>query len=181
MKQWFYYLLLRAWKLYKDDHYQTATKNVLPFIRNSELCMCYKILFWSAIFQRFFPSSALGPVLRASHIAQEPTGSFPRPSFLPPWVNRVQSGSFTFASVFVFDFVWEGVPICFCSFANSFVQGTVFKTQYCWRWGIYYGFKWIVGNDKVDAVEQCHDEWRQTQFIVIETQQYSVHMLVTCC
>ena len=29
------------------------------------------------LFQQFFPSSALGPILRASHIAQEPTGSFP--------------------------------------------------------------------------------------------------------
>ena len=91
MKQWFYYSVLRACKLYTYDYYQTATKNVLPFIRNSELCMCYKILFWPAIFQRFFPSSALGPVLRASHIAQEPTGWFPRPSFLAPWKNRAQS------------------------------------------------------------------------------------------
>ena len=48
----------------------------------------YKILFWPAIFQRFFPSSALSPVLRASHIAQEPTGSFPRPSFLAPGIDR---------------------------------------------------------------------------------------------
>ena len=79
VKQWFYYSALRACKLYTDDHYQTATKNVLPFIRNSKLCMCYKILFWPAVFQRFFPSSALGPVFRASHIAQEPTGSFPTP------------------------------------------------------------------------------------------------------
>ena len=84
VEQWFYYSLLRACKLYTDDHCQTATKNVLPFIRNSELCICYKILFWPAIFQRFLPSSALDPVLRASHIAQEPTVSFPRPSFLPP-------------------------------------------------------------------------------------------------
>ena len=85
MKQWFYYSLLRACKLYTDDHCQTAKKNVLPFIRNSELCICCKILFWPAIFQRFLPSSALDPVLCASHIAQELTGSFPRPSFLPPW------------------------------------------------------------------------------------------------
>ena len=91
MKLKFYYSVLRACKLYTDDHYQTATKNVLPFIRNNELCMCYKILFWPAIFQRFFPSSALGPVLRASHIAQEPTGSFPRPSFLAPWEDRCLS------------------------------------------------------------------------------------------
>ena len=86
VKQKFCYSILRACKVYTDDHYQTATKNALPFIRNSELCMCYKILFWPAIFQRFLPSSALGPILRASHIAQEPTGSFPRPSFLAPWV-----------------------------------------------------------------------------------------------
>ena len=32
----------RACKLYTDDHYQTAKKNALPFVRNSELCMCYK-------------------------------------------------------------------------------------------------------------------------------------------
>ena len=70
VKQWFYYSVLRACNMYIDDHYQMATKNVLPFIRNSELCMCYKILFWPAIFQRFFPSSALGPVLRPSHRAR---------------------------------------------------------------------------------------------------------------
>ena len=91
MKQWFYYSVLRACKLYTDDHYQTATKNFLPFIRKSELCMCYKILFWPAIFQRFFPSSALGPVLRASHIAQEPTGSFPRPSSLAPCMHWIEA------------------------------------------------------------------------------------------
>ena len=71
MKQWFNYSLLTACKLYTDDHCQTAKKNVSPFIRNSELCICYKILFWPAIFQRYLPSSALNPVLCASHIAQK--------------------------------------------------------------------------------------------------------------
>ena len=32
--------LLRACNLYTDDHYQMATKNVLPFISNSELFVC---------------------------------------------------------------------------------------------------------------------------------------------
>ena len=41
--------------------------------------------------------------------------------------------------------------------------------------------KCFVRNDKVDSVEQCHDEWRQAQFIIIETQHYSVRMLATCC
>ena len=42
--------------------------------------------------------------------------------------------------------------------------------------------KRFIRNDKVDPVEQsqCHDECPKTQFIVIETQQYSVRMLVTC-
>ena len=36
VKQKFCYSVLRACKVYTDDHYQTATKNVLPFIRNNE-------------------------------------------------------------------------------------------------------------------------------------------------
>ena len=56
-----------------------------------------KFCFDPPFFQRFFPSSALGPVLRASHIKQEPTGSFPRPSFLAP---RFLIGSFRPSSLF---------------------------------------------------------------------------------
>ena len=141
VKQWFYYSVLRACKLYIDDHYQMATKNVLPFIRNSELCMCYKILFWPAIFQRFFPSSALGPVLRASHIAQEPTGSFPHPSFLPPWVRWGRAAPFWFQPRNLFIWMWRFLtflftaetmqhqitPVIFHRILNSSLHVTTFK------------------------------------------------------
>ena len=47
--------------MYTDYYYQTATKNVLPFIHNSELCMCYFVLtrHFSTVLplERFRPST----------------------------------------------------------------------------------------------------------------------------
>ena len=44
-------------------------------------------------FSTVLPLQALGPVLRASHIAQEPTGAFPCPSFLAPWLSFEGDGT----------------------------------------------------------------------------------------
>ena len=77
-----YNLLLRACKLYTDDYYQTTTKtDVLPFIRNSKLCMCFDPPFLNGSCPR-----ALSAQYSAHHTSRKSrTGSFPRPSFLPPW------------------------------------------------------------------------------------------------
>ena len=73
--------------LFSTDSVQIVYRWPLP--NGNEKFMSYRssvtVNFVSAIFQRFFPLSALGPVLRALHIVQEPTGLFPRPSFLAPW------------------------------------------------------------------------------------------------
>ena len=86
MKQKFCYSVLRACKLYTDDHYQRQRK---MSYRSSvtELWYVLQNFFLTHHFSTVLPLERSRP--STPRIAQEPTGSFPRPSFLAPWSQSV--------------------------------------------------------------------------------------------
>ena len=97
------------------------------------------------------------------------------------WVNQQKSHLFTLASFFTLT-LSESFSLCTFFYMYSQIHLCKSFRFFCVDIGIYVMvWKCFVRNDKVDAVEQCYDEWQQIQFIFIETQQYSVCMLTTCC
>ena len=71
IKQRLCYSLLRACKLYTDDHYQSATKNVLPFIRKQWTFVCVKCFVLTSHFSISSCSRALSVQYSAQHTSRK--------------------------------------------------------------------------------------------------------------